>query len=170
MKIQTKDIAIIAIYGALYVALTVYFQPISYGAIQVRVANVMLATVPLLGIAGVFGQTMGVFVANLYSPELGPIDLLNTLPSLVMSFVIYYVYKRTKNDYTVIGTGIAYSAVLGVTVGCMLNYVVNLPLLATIAYVTFGNIIACVVLGWPVFMVLKRSGVFEWFNRGEKYV
>ena len=43
-----------------------------------------------------------------------------------MSFVVYYVYKRTKNDYTVIGTCIAYSAVLGITVGWMLSYLYGL--------------------------------------------
>jgi len=169
MKIQSRDLAIIAIYSALYVTLTISLQPISYGAFQLRVAGALLATVPLLGKAGVLGHAMGVFIANLFSP-LGPIDLLNTLPSLVMALIVYYVYKHTKNEFSVIGTGIAYSTVLGITVGLMLNYVVGLPLIATIAYVTLGNIVASVVIGWPVFMVLKRIGVFErWFNRGEKY-
>ena len=81
-----------------------------------------------------------------------------------MSFVVYYVYKRTKNDYTVIGTCIAYSAVLGVTVGWMLSYVYSLPLLLTIAYVAMGNVIASVLIGWPVFKLLKKTGVFQkWF-------
>ena len=82
----------------------------------------MVAAVPLLGIAGVLGHTLGVFVANIFSTA-GPFDLLNTIPSFAMSFVVYYVYKKTQNDYTVIGTCIAYSAVLGITVGWMLSYV-----------------------------------------------
>ena len=75
----------------------------SYGPIQIRIADTMLAAVPLLGLAGVLGHTLGVFVANIFSTA-GLIDLLNTIPSFAMSFVVYYVYKRTKNDYTVIGT------------------------------------------------------------------
>ena len=82
-----------------------------------------------------------------------------------MSFVVYYVYKRTKNDYTVIGTCIAYSAVLGITVGWMLSTVIpGLPPFLTMAYVAIGNVIATVVIGWPLFKLIKRIGVFQrWF-------
>jgi uncharacterized membrane protein len=103
-----------------------------------------------------------VFIGNIPS-SVGPIDLLNTIPSFIMAFVVYYIYKRTKNDYTVIGTCIAYSAVLGVTVGWMLSSLYNLPLLAEILYVAIGNVIASVLIGWPVFKLLKKTGVFQRF-------
>ena len=81
-----------------------------------------------------------------------------------MSSVVYYVYKRTKNDYSVIGTCVAYSVVLGVTVGWMLSYVLSFPLFLTMAYVAIGNVIASVLIGWPVFKILKKTGVFQkWF-------
>jgi uncharacterized membrane protein len=163
LKIRTKDLALISIYAALYSALVVVLGGFSYGPVQVRIADSMLAAVPLLGIAGVLGHTLGVFVANIFSP-LGPIDLLNTVPSFAMSFVVYYVYRWTRNDYTVIGTCLAYSAVLGVTVGSMLSYVLSLPLLPTIAYVAIGNVIASVLIGWTLFKVLKKIGLFRrWF-------
>jgi uncharacterized membrane protein len=86
-----------------------------------------------------------------------------------MAFVVYYVYKRTHNDYSVIGTCTAYSAVLGTTVGWMLSYLYGLPLLLTVAYVAAGNVIATVLIGWPVFKLLKKTGVFEkWFPTEEK--
>jgi uncharacterized membrane protein len=159
LKLKTKDLALIAIYAALYAALVVVLGGISYGPIQVRIADSMVAAVPLLGIPGVLGHTLGVFIGNLFSPE-GLIDLLNTIPSFVMSFVVYYVYKRTKKDYTVIGTSVAYSAVLGTTVGWMLSYLYHLPLLLTIAYVAVGNVVATVLIGWPMFKLLKRTGLF----------
>jgi uncharacterized membrane protein len=158
--VKSKKIAVIAIYAALYAALVVALGPFSYGPLQIRVADALLAVIPLLGIAGVLGHTLGVFVANLFS-TLGPIDLLNTIPSFFMAVVVYYVYKRTKNDYTVIGTCVAYSIVIGVTVGWMLSYVFSLPLLATIGYVALGNIIASVIIGWPIFKMLKKTGVFQ---------
>ena len=164
LKIRTKDLAVIAIYAALYAALVVVLGGISYGPIQVRIADSLVAAVPLLGLAGVLGHTLGVFIGNIFSSA-GPIDLLNTIPSFAMSFVVYYIYKRTKNDYTVIGTCIAYSAVLGTTVGWMLSYLYGLPLLLTIAYVAIGNVIASVLIGWPLFKVLKKTGVFQrWFG------
>ena len=163
MKIRTKNLALIAIYAALYAALVVVLGGFSYGPIQVRIADSLLGAVPLLGLPGVLGHTFGVFIANIFSPA-GLIDLLNTIPSFAMSFVVYYVYKSTKNDYTVIGTCIAYSAVLGITVGWMLSYLYALSLLLTIAYVAIGNVIASVLIGWPLFKLLKKTGVFQrWY-------
>ncbi len=163
LKIRTKDLALIAVYAALYAALVVILGGFSYGPIQVRIADSMLAAVPLLGLPGVLGHTLGVFIGNMFSTA-GLIDLLNTIPSFAMSFVVYYVYKRTKNDYTVIGTSVAYSAVLGTTVGWMLSYLYALPLLLTMAYVAIGNVVATVLIGWPLFKLLKKTGVFQrWF-------
>jgi uncharacterized membrane protein len=163
LKIRSKDLALIAVYAGLYAALVVVLGGFSYGPVQVRVADALVAAVPLLGLPGVLGHTLGVFIANMFS-TVGPIDLLNTIPSFAMSFVVYNVYKRTKNDYSVIGTCIAYSVVLGITVGWMLSYVYVLPLLLTMAYVAIGNAIASVLIGWPVFKMLKKTGVFQkWF-------
>jgi uncharacterized membrane protein len=167
-----KSLATIAIYAALYAALVIVLGGISYGPIQIRVADSMVAAVPILGLPGVLGHTLGVFVSNLYSP-LGPIDLLNTIPSFAMSFVVYYIYKHTRNDYTVIATSAAYSVVLGVTVGWMLSAPFNIPLPLSISYVIIGNLAATVLIGWPLFKLLKRTGVFQrWFpensNRAPK--
>lgn len=165
LKIHTKDLAIISVYAALYAALVVVLGAFSYGPIQVRIADALLATIPLLGLAGVLGHTLGVFIANMFSTA-GLIDLLNTIPSFIMAYVIYYVYKRTQNDYTVIATCLAYSTVIGVTVGWMLSYLYDLPLLLTIVYVAIGNIIASVLVGWPVFKILKRTGVLQrWLGK-----
>lgn len=168
MNLKTKDIALIAVYAGLYAALVVFLGGFSYGPIQVRIADSMVAAVPLLGLPGVIGHTLGVFIANLFSPD-GFLDLLNTIPSFVMAFVVYYVYKRTKNDYTVLATCLAYAAVLGVTVGWMLSYLYGLPLLPTMAYVAVGNAVATTVIGWPLFKVLKRTGLFQrWFPEDNK--
>jgi len=151
-------------YASLYVALIFVFMEMSYGPIQLRVADALIAMIPLFGLAGVIGHALGVFISNIFSTA-GLLDLLNTIPSFVMSFVIYYVYKKTNNDYTIIATCTAYSVVLGVTVGWMLSYIYSLPLIATILYVAIGNIIASVLIGWPLFKVLKKVGVHHWIGQ-----
>jgi len=157
MQNKTKTIALMSTYAALYVALVLALPGLSYGLLQVRIADSLIAAVPLLGFTGVLGHTLGVFIANIPSP-FGPIDLLNTIPSFVMSFVVYYTYKKTNNNYTVIATCLAYSAVLGITVGSMLSYF-GAPLIETILYVTIGNAIASVGLGYPLFLILTRLGI-----------
>ncbi len=160
LKRRTKSLALISLYAALYAALVLVFGGISYGPVQIRVADVMVALVPLFGLPGVLGHTLGVFIGNIPSSA-GPVDLLNAIPSFAMAFLVYYVYKRTGKDYTIIGTCLAYSVVLGVTVGWMLSALFGFPLVATIIYVALGNAIATVLIGWPVFKLLKKMGVFE---------
>jgi uncharacterized membrane protein len=152
-----------SIYAALYVALVISLPELSYGPIQIRIADALVATIPLFGFAGVIGHTIGVFISNMFSTA-GLIDLLNTIPSFIMSFLVYYIYKKTNNNYTVIITCIAYSIVIGTTVGWMLSYLYNLPLIITVSYVTAGNIIASVLIGWPLFKVLKKVGIKHLMN------
>ena len=170
-RVRTKTIAFIAIYAAAYAALVASLGALSYGPINIRIADAMLSVVPLVGFAGVIGHTLGVFAANIFS-TIGVIDLLNTIPSFAMSFVVYYVYKRTKNDYTVLATSIAYSLVLGTTVGWMLSPLYGIPLPLSIAYVMAGNLLVTTLIGWPLFKMLKKTGIFEkWFpnqNQGKK--
>jgi uncharacterized membrane protein len=163
LKLQTKEIALIALYAALYAVLVNAIPGLSFGPLNLRIADAMLGAVPLLGIAGVLGHTLGVFIGNLPSP-LGLIDLLNTIPSFVMAFVVYYVYKHTKNDYSVLATSVAYSAVLGTTVGWMLSAPFNIPLPFSILYVFAGNLIITTLLGWPLFKILKKAGVLRWLQ------
>jgi uncharacterized membrane protein len=167
-KLQTKQIALIALYAALYAVLVNSIPGLSYGPLNLRVADAMLGAVPMLGIAGVLGHTIGVFVGNLSSP-FGLIDLLNTIPSFAMAFVVYYVFKRTKNDYTVLVTSVAYSAVLGTTVGWMLSAPFNIPLPFSILYVFAGNLIITTLLGWPLFKILKKAGVFRWLQNPQSF-
>jgi uncharacterized membrane protein len=161
IKLQTKQIALIALYAALYAVLVNAIPGLSFGPLNLRVADAMLGAVPLFGIAGVLGHTLGVFIGNIPSPY-NPLDLLNTIPSFVMALVVYYVYKRTKNDYTVIGTSIAYSAILGITVGWMLSAPFNTPPAIMILYVFGGNLVMTTVLGWPLFKLLKKAAVEHW--------
>ncbi|MCL1976947.1 MAG: QueT transporter family protein [Candidatus Bathyarchaeota archaeon] len=168
MQNKTKIIALMSIYAALYAALVIFLPGLSYGPLQVRIADCLIAAVPLLGFAGVLGHTLGVFIANIPSPFI-PFDLLNTIPSFIMSFVVYYTYKKTNNNYTIIATCSAYSVVLGITVGYMLSYF-GAPLLETIMYITIGNIIASVLLGWPLFKLLKKIGIQHWIGKETKNI
>jgi len=161
MKINAKVMSTGLIYAALYAALTIGLSPISYGAIQVRLADVLVAAVPLFGWAGVLGQGLGVFIANIPSP-LGWIDMLNAIPSAVMALAMVQLYKRCDNrSWTVIVGAIAYSAVIAVSVGYMLSTVYGLPEWITSIYVFIGNIVATVAIGFPVFLAIRRTGIFQ---------
>jgi uncharacterized membrane protein len=163
MKNKTKTLALMSMYAALYAALVIFLPETSYGPVQVRIADALVASIPLFGFAGVLGHTLGVFIANMFSTA-GLIDLLNTIPSFIMAYIVYYVYKKSDNDYTIIITCLTYSVVIGTTVGYMLSFLYDLPLIATIAYVTAGNIVASIIVGWPLFKMLKKIGIQRLIN------
>ncbi len=147
-----------AVYAAMYVVLALVFNPISYGAINLRVANVLIGLVPIIGWPAVLGQTLGVFIANqpALGDPLGPIDLINVVPSFLFSFLLWKL--RSKSVFL----GLAlYSVALGVTVSYALNYAFKLPLLVEIPQVTAGVFVATAVFGYLLFRSVKRLGVLQ---------
>jgi uncharacterized membrane protein len=157
---KTKTIALATVYAALYAALVVVLGPFSYGPVQVRIADAMVALVPIFGWAGILGQAVGVFISNIFSP-LGWIDLLNTIPSFIMAVVIWKLRKRS-----VIAGTVLYSLVLAGTVGVMLSYVYGLPVIATYSYVLIGNLIASTLIGYPLYKAIKKTNLHKWFETG----
>ena len=151
---RTTLVATVSLYAAMYVVITYSFSPISYGQVQLRLANVMLGLIPLIGWPAVIGQAVGVFVANLGSP-LGPIDLLNAVPSFIFSFIIW----KLRNVSVILGL-VLYSVGLGLSVSFALNYAFGLPLIVNIPWVTAGNLIAA-ALAYLLYKAVKRTGLLQ---------
>jgi len=147
-----------AVYAAMYVALALVFGPISYGPINLRVANVLMGLIPLVGWPAVLGQALGVFIANqpALGDSLGPIDLLNVIPSFLFSLLLW----KLRNKSVFLGLTL-YSVALGITVSFALNYAFNIPLLVAIPQVTAGVFIATAVFGYLLYRSVKRLGVLQ---------
>jgi uncharacterized membrane protein len=151
-------IATAAIYAAMYVALAFLFSPISYGVINLRIANILIGLVPIIGWPAVLGQTLGVLIANqpALGDPLGPIDMINVIPSFLFSFLLWKL-----RDVSVLLGLTLYSIGLGITVSYALNYAFNLPLIIEIPQVTAGIFIATAILGYVLYKSVKRLGVLQ---------
>lgn len=147
-----------AVYAAMYVVLVIVFSPISYGVVNLRVANILMGLVPLIGWPAVVGQALGVFIANqsAFGDTLGPIDLINVLPSFVFAWVLWRLRKRS----VFLGLTI-YSVALGISVSYALNFAFNLPLSVEIPQVTAGIFIATAVLGYIFYRAVARLGILQ---------
>lgn len=155
LRFSAKTLALGIVYASLYVALVVALAPISYGPVQVRIADALVALVPIFGWAGILGHTVGVLIANIFSTA-GLLDLLNTIPSFAMAYVIW----KLRNRSVIVGT-LLYSTVLGATVGAMLSYLYGLPELETILYVFVGIAIATTGIGYPLYKAIKKIAVSQ---------
>ena len=154
---KTRTIALAAIYAALYAALSLFLSPISFGAIQIRIAGMMLGAIPFLGWAGIIGQTIGCLIANSFSP-LGLIDLVNVIPTMIMALVIW----KFKNKSVLAGLA-SYCLVTSFSIALTLNFAFSLPVLFTYLTVLIGQLIACVIGGYCLFKVLnRRKDIFNY--------
>jgi uncharacterized membrane protein len=116
---RIQSIAVSAVMAALYAALTIVLAPISYGLVQLRIADALLPLPYVLGWPMAIGLFLGCAVANVFG-GLGPVDILfgsffNLLAGLLVSnrktcphWILAWLYPTL-----IIGLGIpAYLTVL----------------------------------------------------------
>lgn len=145
---KTKLLTQAAVIAALYAVLTIIFQPISFLQTQVRVSEA-LTVLPMFTPAAIPGLFIGCLVANIFSP-VGVLDIIfGSLATLTAAFLSYKMPKRYLVPLPPI-------VVNGVVIGLLLNYVLNLPLLASMLWVALGQAIACYGLGYPLILVLEK--------------
>lgn len=130
MELNTKDVALTAIFAALYAALGMVFAPISFLAMQFRIAGVIrpaVAKKPILAL----GYGIGVVVVNFFSPYAGFLELVfMPLMSIVAGLVGYYAARRFGRSYIVAGAVIA--VIIPISVSWMLNQLLGLPVAVTL--------------------------------------
>jgi len=156
-KFTSKSLALIVVLGALYAALTVVLAPVSYGPVQVRVAEVLKPAIFFWPLEGTIALVIGVIAANLFSP-IGISDVIQAVPGVIVQGVLVYLFAKKLWHSTLI-----ISAAVALWVGTYLWYMFKLPWVAIVTSVLAGEIIAVVVLGLPLWTAIKARlpGLFE---------
>ena len=149
-----------ALIAALYVALVFVFQPISFGAVQFRVAEA-LTLLPFLWIEAVPGLFVGCLIANMFG-GLGPWDVF--LGSGATLIAAWFSYASPRLFLAALAPVI----VNGIIVGSYLTLIVGLPMpfYFSIAYVAAGEAMACFALGIPLVKLLERTGLASGQGKG----
>ena len=141
-----------AAIAALYVAVTIIFQPISYGLVQIRVSEA-LTLLPFLWIEAVPGVFIGCLLANIWGGS-GMLDIiLGSAATLAAAFLTRYA----PNKFLAATWPVVVNALV---VGCYLSYILNAPLLLSIFYVGCGQAIACYGLGLPLLNFVISGKMF----------
>jgi len=143
-KMKTKQIALTAMFAALYYVLGIVFQPISFGAIQIRVACALIPLIYLFGSPATIGITIGHLLFNIGSP-LGSLDLYSPFIFLIPRILIQKYGVKAMPIHTVV-------------VGGWVSYILStfgLPFLPVFLTVSIGEFIAEWYLGY----ILLYSGV-----------
>ena len=164
---KTKEISLIAVIAALYAAMVIVLAPISFGPVQLRLADVLIPLAAIFGLPAVYGVTLGTFVANAYW-FMSPIDVVfGALANLVAGYIIYR-YK----DNLVPASAIA-SVVIGIMVGGYLwmffppPSILGLQLpawLGMIISISLSSLVAVAFLGVALVKLLQQSKYLEQLN------
>ncbi len=131
-----------ALIAALYATLTVVFAPISFGPIQIRIAEA-LTILPMFTSAAIPGLFIGCILANLFSGALIWDVIFGSLATLVGAVGGY----RLRNNRwlvpipTIIANGIIVPFVL------KYGYGIEMPIVLMMLYVSLGEVVGCYVLG-----------------------
>ncbi len=161
LKLDTKSLSLAISFAALYAVLLILLAPISFGPVQLRVADVLIPLAALFGWPVVGGVTLGCLVGNTYF-WLSPIDvLMGPIANFLAATTIFLLRKHRLFACTVGAFPI------GVIVGGYLwlffpppEILSFLPLWgAMILSITISSIIALAGIGYVLVTTLSRLGV-----------
>lgn len=152
---KNKNVAFLtqaAMIAAIYVVLTYLFAPISFGEIQVRIAEA-LTILPLFTPAAIPGLFVGCLLGNIVGGALLPDIVFGSLATLIGAIFTWLLRGRRP----VLGTLPPVIAnVLIVPFVLKIAYGVNLPLPFLMLTIGIGEVVSCTVLGLVVYCALNR--------------
>ena len=139
--------------AALYAVLTVALEPISYGAVQFRVAEA-LTLLPFYLPEAIPGLFAGCLAANLYGGN-GPLDvILGSAATLAAAFLSH----RMPHLWLAALPPVLINMVV---IGTLLSWLYSLPLWLTILQVGAGQTGACFLAGIPLMKALEKRGILK---------
>jgi uncharacterized membrane protein len=181
MKKSTLYLTRIGVVAALYFVLTAIAYPISFGQIQVRIAEA-LTILPFIFPETVLGVTIGCFFANLLSP-FGIVDMIfGTLFTFLAATLTMLIGRNKKSIflapippilinafgvslYVVTLTGIASKGIINLSLINSIKYIFQnfrlFPYLTFVAWIGIGEAIATFALGVPLVYALGRRKKIE---------
>lgn len=160
-RTASQKIAQGAAIAAVYVVLTLIFAPISFGAMQVRIAEA-LTILPLFTPAAIPGLFVGCLLANIIGGAVVWDVIFGSLATLIGAAGGWLL---RKNRWLVPIPAIAANTII-IPLVLKYGYGVDLPLILSAAYIAVGEILGCGVLGELLASVLlKRKSLFEEKNK-----
>ena len=140
-----------AIIAALYVALTLIFHPISYGEIQLRVAEA-LTILPLFTPAAVPGLFVGCILANL----LGGGVIMDVVLGSIATLIGAYFGRKLRSNRWLVPIPAILANTLIIPFVLKYGYGLDLPIVLEMAYIFLGEVGGCYILGELLATVLMR--------------
>ncbi len=150
---RTNEVALAAVYAALYVALVAVFPYLSFLLVNVRVANVLKGLVKFWPVGTLAGNFAAVIVGNYLFSPLGPLDVvLSPVVSTLFLAVAYVIGKKT------FFTGLAVNALmLGVYLAWLISTLVpGLTFVGILPFLLAGVVMSDLALPYVMYRSLAK--------------
>jgi len=158
MNFTIKDLIKQALIAAIYLVLVIIFWEFSFKEIQFRIAEILLILI-FFDKKSIIGLTLGVIIANFFSPLL-LFDLTFGVLASILSFFVLLLLKRWPY------LALVFPALInGFIIGLGLAIIYELPYFITILTVFIGEFLVVYGLGLPLYYLLKRYHFEEVFNK-----
>ena len=141
-----------AMIAAIYVVLTIVFAPISFGEIQVRIAE-MLTILPIFTPAAIPGLFVGCLIGNITGGAILPDIICGSIATLVGAAGTYAL-RNHHRALAVLPPILVNALVVPFVLRYAYGVVLPIPFLALT--VGIGEIISCGILGNVLAAVLKK--------------
>jgi len=160
MILNSKKLTVVAVFAALYAVGVIFLAPISFGIVQVRVADAMLPLSMIFGLPSALGLSLGCIVSNVYG-GLGVIDIVGgATANLVACTLAWYIGRCGRGTHRFLGA-VVETAAIALIVGGYLSLIFQVPLEVGLLGVLIGEIIAVNLIGFPLEEAIRRSKVFR---------
>lgn len=150
--ITPKTMAHVAMIAAIYAALTITLAPISYGPLQLRVAEAM-TVLPYFFPAATPGLFLGCFLANLFGGYGWQDVVFGSLATLTAAMLS----RRMPHPWLVPLPPVLVNALV---IGAVLHFTTGLPILLLMLEVGLGQLGSCYGLGLPLLYTIKKTGFY----------
>jgi uncharacterized membrane protein len=160
VKLHTRDLALTAIFAALYAVLVLALAGISFQLIQVRVADALIPLSMLFGWPVALGVTIGGAVANFASPMPSVlVDVtLGSLANLIASLLAGRIgrWKAVSRSASEFFGCLAATLVVTIIVGSYLAVLTETDLWVWWLGIGVGSLVSICMLGYALVQVMRR--------------
>lgn len=162
---KTKKLVRCALIAAIYAALCLVLEPFSYGAVQVRVAE-MLCLLPVFGADYIVGVTLGCFLANLLGVAMGTtvaVDVVFGTAATLLACLCTYQLRGVRIKGLALAASLPPVVFNAVIVGAEISIfftdgAATMPVvLFNMLTVGLGEVVSCCILGVALVRLIEGT-------------
>jgi uncharacterized membrane protein len=162
LEFESRDLALMVVFAALYAFLVLFLSSLSFGLAQVRIADALIPLSVIFGWPAVAGVTLGCLIGNVVSPMPSIVTdvSLGALANFIASVLAWKIAVRKRDSMIgdFLGCTIA-TIVITFIVGTYLAILTEMELWIWWSGIFTGSLISINLIGYLILQFMKKAGL-----------